>query len=98
VLDTGASYTLIVPAVLGRLGYRLSGDEPSIAIVTASSSERVPRLPVARIGALGLNRQSFEVVMHPLPPGAGWHGLLGLDFLRDHRLTIDFVNGELELI
>ena len=32
-----------------------------------------------------------------LPPSTGVHGLLGLDFLARRRLTIDFLNGFLEL-
>jgi predicted aspartyl protease len=68
-----------------------------MAIVTASSRERVSLLAVAEIGALGIRRSSFEIVAHALPE-PGIDGLLGLDFLRDHKLTIDFVNGELELV
>jgi hypothetical protein len=32
-----------------------------------------------------------------LPESAQFHGLLGLDFLRGTRLTIDFRRGEIEL-
>ncbi len=30
-------------------------------------------------------------------PRVAFHGLLGLDFLRNSRLTIDFRRGEIEL-
>jgi hypothetical protein len=37
------------------------------------------------------------VLAHTLPVSASVHGLLGLDFLRDGVLTIDFVAGQVSL-
>lgn len=34
---------------------------------------------------------------HTLPPSAGVDGLLGLDFFRDHLLSIDFQRGQVSL-
>lgn len=44
-----------------------------------------------------MTRQEFEVVGMTLPPSASVDGLLGLDFLRDPCLTIDFRRGKIEL-
>ena len=43
------------------------------------------------------SRQGLVVVCHTLPPSAGVDGLLGLDFLRNSRLTIDFRSGQIVL-
>jgi hypothetical protein len=40
--------------------------------------------------ALGKRRRGMEIVAHSLPKGASVDGLLGLDFLRRTKLTIDF--------
>src|SRR5438874_1974268 len=46
---------------------------------------------------LGRTRSRMGVLAHSLPPSARIDGLLGLDFLRSRRLTIDFSAGTLEL-
>ena len=43
---------------------------------------------------LGVRRANFQVVVAHLPRGI--EGLLGLDFLRGHRLLLDFREGVLE--
>jgi hypothetical protein len=48
------------------------------------------------IRALGRERPDFRVAVHPLPAGIGIEGLLGIDFLRDGRLVIDFRTGTID--
>jgi hypothetical protein len=43
------------------------------------------------------NPKQWLMVCHTLPPSASIDGLLGLDFLRDRRLTIDFRTGQITL-
>lgn len=50
-------------------------------------------IEIAGIEALGQKRESFPVLCHTLPPSSSVEGVLGLDFFRDHRLTIDFPAG-----
>jgi len=57
----------------------------------------VPRVVLNRLTVLGQHRIGFAVVSHPLPPEAGVDGLLGLDFLRDQTLTLDFRAGTISL-
>jgi len=37
------------------------------------------------------------ILCHTLPPSAGVDGLLGLDFFRGQRVTIDFQHGEVTI-
>jgi hypothetical protein len=46
---------------------------------------------------LGQHRFVFPVIGQTLPPSSGVDGLLGLDFLRDQILTIDFRLGQITL-
>ncbi len=66
-------------------------------MTTASGVEYVPRLALDRIDVLGQQRRAFPVVAHTLPPSATVDGLLGLDFFREIRVTIDFFEGRITL-
>ena len=74
-------------------GYDPVAAPERVAITTGSGIEYPSRLPVDRIQALGRERAAFPVVAHTLPPSASVDGLLGLDFLRDLLLTVDFREG-----
>lgn len=89
-LDTGAVNSQISRDTALLLGYDLSIVISQARLITASSIETVPRIPLRRIEALGQERLNFLVTCHTLPPGASVDGLLGLDFFRERRLTIDF--------
>lgn len=96
-LDTGATKTLINTAPLVALGY-----DPALApvrtqITTGSGVEFVPQISLDELDALGAVRQGFPILCHTLPPSATVDGLLGLDFLRAHTLTVDFKHGSIAL-
>jgi predicted aspartyl protease len=88
-LDTGATTTVIDTAMLERIGY---GEhfEDRVHITTGSGIEFVPRVTVSQLKALGKTIRRFPVLAHILPPTVAVDGLLGLDFLRRRRLTLDF--------
>ena len=89
-LDTGATSTRINTGHLVALGYDPSLAPNRVQVTTGSGVEYVPRIPLTRVRALGMERADFPVLSHTLPPSATIDGLLGLDFLRDRKLTIDF--------
>jgi predicted aspartyl protease len=95
-LDTGASVTLIAPALAQRLGIE-PDEEATFDITTASGPERVRTAVIPVIRALGRERVDFRVAVHRLPGGIGIDGLLGLDFVRGTRLTLDFRAGTIDL-
>jgi predicted aspartyl protease len=97
VLDTGATATLVRTAILVSVGYDPAAVSTRVQMTTASGVDFVPRLEVDRLEALGLVRTQFSLVCHALPPTAAIDGVLGLDFLRSHRLTIDFRQGSITL-
>jgi predicted aspartyl protease len=96
-VDTGAAFTLLAHDLLRRIGYDPSASDARVWIATVGSTAWVPQLAVERIAVLGHQRAGFTVLAHALPPNLGIGGLVGLDFLRDHRLTIDFRAGVIAL-
>jgi hypothetical protein len=96
-LDTGATGTLINAGILVAIGYDPALSPERIQITTGSGIEFTPRLIVRRMTALGQIRHNFSVLCHTLPPSTGVDGILGLDFLREHTLLLDFRKGEIVL-
>ena len=89
-LDTGASHTMVNVLPLTLAGYLLDTATEHVEITTGSGVAYAPRLPVSRIAALGHERTKFPVLAHTLPPSAGIDGLLGLDFMQEKTLRVDF--------
>src|SRR6266849_1165294 len=96
-LDTGATVTIVRTAILVSIGYDPALAPDRVLMTTGSGIEYASRLTVSRFEALGRIRNGFSVIAHTLPPSAGIDGLLGLDFLRGQRLTIDFRRGQISL-
>ena len=96
-LDTGASSTLIAPGILATVGCEASDADLRVQVTTGSGVISVPRVAVSCLSALGVERTAFTVIAHTLPPSAPVDGVLGLDFMRDQRLTIDFREGWITL-
>jgi predicted aspartyl protease len=98
VLDTGASMTIIATDIMGRLGYDPAN--PSLdrqRIVTGSGIEYAPHTTVRSATAIGQKVTNLDVLAHDLPPESGVDGLLGLNFLKNFKLTIRFRKGIIDL-
>jgi hypothetical protein len=50
-----------------------------------------------RVHALGRDRKNLSVLCHTLPESTRLDGLLGLDFMRGHLLSVDFRAGRMAL-
>jgi predicted aspartyl protease len=96
-LDTGATRSVLSPAVLVSIGYDPAVSTERVHVTTGSSVEYLAGITLTRLEGLDCERADFPVLCHTLPPSAGVDGLLGLDFLRGQRLTIDFRGARVEL-
>ncbi len=96
-LDTGATGTVVSQKRLVELGYDLNDSEDEMFITTGSGLISVPKIRIGKLTALGKVKENLSVIAHDLPPTASVDGILGLDFLRENVLTIDFVQGFIEL-
>lgn len=79
------------------LGFDPAGSPDRVRISTASGVEFAARVVADRLEALGRNREAFPILCHTLPPSTTVDGLLGLDFLRGSVLSINLVEGFVEL-
>ena len=96
-LDTGASSTVIGWDALALVGYQLADAYCHVEMTTGSGTELVPKIKLQQIETLGKRRRSLGVVAHSLPSTASVDGLLGLDFFRRLRLTVDFRKNTVKL-
>ena len=96
-LDTGAVQTMISNRILASIGYSTDATASDIQIRTASGIESVAEIALDKIEALDQERLAFPVLAHTLPEGARVDGLLGLDFLREQKLEVDFRLGRISL-
>lgn len=92
-LDTGATRSLVGRDIVVTLGYDLAAATSFSNFITGSGIETAPRINIERLEALGQERRNFPVVCHNLPSGVPVDGVLGLDFLRGQKLTVDFRAG-----
>lgn len=96
-LDTGATSTLINSEIMFLLGYDPAASLNRIQVTTGSGVEFCPRVTVRRIEALGRSVGDFLILSHTLPPTSQVDGLLGLDFFRGCRISVDFRNGTITI-
>lgn len=85
VVDTGASSTVISPAILTGLGIAIRND-PAVEMKTAGGTVNVGWAYVDKISVDGKEKKNMRVIAHDAVPGAD--GLLGMDFLGDYRVEI----------
>ena len=96
-LDTGATTTTINTAPVVALGYDPELSAKRVELTTGSGIEYAPRIELHQIQALGIIEKRFPVLCHTLPPSTGVDGVLGLDFLRERELIVNFRTGLIAL-
>ena len=97
IFDTGATFTLISPEILLRIGADPAKAENKRAITTASGIEFVPFLKIPLIKTLGVERNNIEVCAHSLPSNLPARGLLGLNFLRHFNVHLNFLEKRMKI-
>jgi clan AA aspartic protease (TIGR02281 family) len=94
LLDTGASYCVIAPALASRLSLAPTGSFATIA--TANGPVRAPIVIVKELDlGGGVCAHDVEAVVHEAAPQLD--GLLGLNFLNRYRYAVDPERRQLEL-
>jgi predicted aspartyl protease len=86
-VDTGATWTIMpikTCSIIGAVYLR------NVSIVTGSRVENARLMAIPLIRAFGVDMTNFKVVAHDLPPSLLVDGLLGMNFLKRAKLTIDF--------
>ena len=95
IIDTGATYTTIPAGVAAQLGYDLSRAS-TINLRTASGTLAAPLIQLSSIDVQGYAVSNMKAVV--LPDGVGpREGLLGLNYLRHFKYTVDASRNEFRL-
>jgi len=97
VLDTGATYTMIPWYIAEELGYNPAASKEFISMTTASGTIEAPLITLDFVSILDMPVKNQQVIVHNLPESSHVDGLLGLNYLKHFKLTIDFKNGMLAL-
>ena len=71
--------------------------DKKIQIVTSRGAKLVPVVTIDKIVVLDKVVENIEVICHDLPQSAAVDGILGLNFIRNFKLFINFDRGILEL-
>lgn len=96
VLDTGASYVVLPWWIAGGLGLAID-PKNLVSTTTASSVENVPYTIIPKVTVLDKTLKNVPCIIKDLPQESGVDGLLGLSFLRNFYLSLDFAKGILQL-
>lgn len=96
-LDTGATYVLISWDVAEALNLEPALCEKRVDIITASGVEKAPLLKVDSVKFINKTAHKVDVLIHDLPSKSYVDGLLGLSFLRNFNLHLNFREGYLKL-
>ncbi len=96
-IDTGATYVLISWDIAEALDLKPAFSEKRVDIITASGIEKAPLLNVDTVRFIDKTADNVDVLIHDLPPKSYVDGLLGLSFLRNFNLHLNFREGYLEL-
>lgn len=88
ILDTGATYTAISPEMAKKLGYDLT-NVAQVKITTANGQVSLPKVTLKSLTVNGYTAHNVEATVMPMPKNVPFTGLLGLSFVKRHRITID---------
>lgn len=99
-LDTAATHTTIDSNVLFLSGYELKNSKGEQEIETSNGIIVVEIYDIEHLECLGIKKTNFEVQVYDfLAHGitSDYDGVIGLNFLREHKFCIDIVKGEVSI-
>jgi hypothetical protein len=97
-LDTAATHTTIDSNVLYFSGYELKNSKGEKEIETSNGIIVVETYHIEQLECLGIIKTQFEVQVYDfLAHGvtSNYDGVIGLNFLNEHKFCIDFSKGEI---
>ncbi len=93
ILDTGAPYTELSDRSLARAGFQ---DSPAnVTLRDFQETQKHPRIRLPVVEILGQHLHDWIVYVSRFDETWGIDALIGLDFFRRFRTTIDYEQGEI---
>lgn len=99
-LDTGASDTVIDFTALMIAGYRKQDSLSTIELETGKGNVFADLFEVASFDVLGIERNNFSLCSYDFLANSvltDIDGVLGIDFLMDRKICIDFAKFEITI-
>jgi len=98
LVDTGASAIKINAALLKKLNQDLPDDRRRGKVITAAGMANAEELFIEKIDVGGADKENVRAFfMHESFDNAGFDGLLGMSFLSDFQMTVDYKNNQIHL-
>jgi clan AA aspartic protease (TIGR02281 family) len=98
IFDTGANLVVITQELYKKLNQDLSSGDEVIKLHTNCGEVEGKLVVIREIGLAGARKENVRAVITPEPDALrGYDGLLGLSFLGDFKIAIDYKNGKILL-
>ena len=97
LLSISSMYTVIPWEIASALRRNPSESDNRIQIVTSGGVKLVPVVTLDKMVVLDKAIENIQVICHDIPQLARVDGIIGLNFIRNFKLFIDFDKGILEL-
>jgi gag-polyprotein putative aspartyl protease len=98
--DTAATHTTIDSNALFLSGYQLKDAIGETEIETSNGLVNVEIYKIKSFECLGIKKENVEIQVYDFMAHgvtSEYHGVLGLNFLKDHKFCIDMIKGEITI-
>ena len=98
--DTAATHTTLDSNVLYMSGYKLKDAVGEIEIETSNGIVVVELYNVKNFECLGIKKDSLQIQVYDFAAhgvASEYAGVLGLNFLKDHKFCVDMIKGEITI-
>jgi predicted aspartyl protease len=89
VLDTGCAVSLVDPEIVDDLGYSPRMGRRISRVIGVGGVQHGYELAVTQLETMGLVLAPYLLMCHDMPRELGVDGLIGMDLLEGHILTLD---------
>ena len=99
-LDTAATHTTIDSNVLYFSGYELKNSKGEKEVETSNGIIVVELYDIEELASLSICKKNFEVQVYDFLAhniASDYDGVIGLNFLKDHKFCVDMRNGEITI-
>ena len=93
LIDSGSTYTIVSWELLLSLNLDPASSSTRRPIMTANGLLVLPEVEVDELHSLGRFVERFPVLAHTIPLGSQVDGLLGMNFLRQFEMDLNFKQG-----
>ena len=98
--DTAATHTTIDSNALFVSGYQLKDSVGETEIETSNGIVIVELYNIQNFDCLGIKKQELQVQVYDFAAhgvNSEYHGMVGLNFLKDHRFCVDMIKEKITI-